>query len=68
MEVSVGAGADDVETADDGSIEVMTAPEQFDDVHAALVEAGLAPEVAEVMQRPSNETRLSWVAKMRKRS
>jgi YebC/PmpR family DNA-binding regulatory protein len=56
MEVSVGAGADDVETADDGSIEVMTAPEQFDDVHAALIEAKLAPEVAEVVQRPSNET------------
>ncbi len=52
----MSAGADDVETADDGSIEVMTAPEQFDDVHAALIEARLAPEVAEVVQRPSNET------------
>jgi len=56
MEVSVGAGADDVETADDGSIEVLTAPEQFDDVLAALTQAGLSPDVAEVVQRPSNET------------
>jgi transcriptional/translational regulatory protein YebC/TACO1 len=56
MEVSVGAGADDVETADDGSIEVLTAPEQFDDVLAALTQAGLSPDVAEVVERPSNET------------
>lgn len=59
MEVAVGAGADDVEAAHDGSIEVLTAPERFEEVSDALNTAGLRPEVAEVVQRPSNEAPVS---------
>ena len=59
MEAAVGAGADDVETVDDGTIEVLTAPEAFAAVSAALNDAGLQAEVAELVQRPSNEAPVS---------
>ena len=59
MEAAVGAGADDVEIADDGTIEVLTAPEAFAAVSAALNDAGLQAEVAELVQRPSNEAPVS---------
>ena len=59
MEAAVGAGADDVETADVGTIEVLTAPEAFAAVSAALNDAGLQAEVAELVQRPSNEAPVS---------
>lgn len=48
MEVALEAGADDVETHDDGSIDVTTAWEDFSSVKAAMEEAGLTPEGGEV--------------------
>lgn len=48
MEVALELGADDVVTHDDGSIEVMTAWEDFLAVKAGLIAAGLEPEEAEV--------------------
>jgi YebC/PmpR family DNA-binding regulatory protein len=51
MEVALEAGADDVITGDDGSIEVLCAPPVFEAVKAALEAAGLQPEVAEVTMR-----------------
>jgi len=51
IDVAAGAGAEDVETADDGSIEVVTPPEVFQDVLAALEAAGLEPASAEVTER-----------------
>ena len=54
MEVALDAGADDVVTGDDGSIEVLSAPNAFEDVKAALEGAGLKPEVAEVTWRAEN--------------
>ena len=59
MEAAVGAGADDVETVADGSIEVLAPPETYDVVNDALKEAGLEPELAQVIERPSNETPVS---------
>lgn len=56
MEAALEAGAEDIETDDDGSIEVLTTPEQFSDVLAAMRAAGLKPEEAEVTMRPS-----TWV-------
>ena len=58
MEVALDAGADDIETAEDGSIEVTTAPEAFSDVVAAMETAGLKPENAEVTMRASTEVAL----------
>jgi YebC/PmpR family DNA-binding regulatory protein len=59
MEVALEAGADDVMTDDDGAIEVLTAPGEFEAVKNALEAAGLKPEVAEVTMRPENTVPLS---------
>lgn len=54
MEVALEAGADDVITDDEGAIEVLTAPADFEAIKAALEAAGLHPEVAEVTMRAEN--------------
>jgi len=59
MEVALEAGADDVVTGDDGAIEVLTGPHDFESVKAALEAAGLKPEVAEVTMRAENTIELS---------
>jgi YebC/PmpR family DNA-binding regulatory protein len=59
MEVALEAGADDVVTGDDGSIEVLTAPTEFEAVKNALEAAGLKPELAEVTMRAENTIELS---------
>ncbi|MBX9794073.1 MAG: YebC/PmpR family DNA-binding transcriptional regulator [Burkholderiaceae bacterium] len=59
MEVALEAGADDVVTDDDGAIEVLTSPHDFEAVKAALEAAGLKPEVAEVTMRPENTVELA---------
>ncbi|HPZ58346.1 MAG TPA: YebC/PmpR family DNA-binding transcriptional regulator [Ottowia sp.] len=59
MEVALEAGADDVITDDDGAIEVLTDPAQFEAVKNALHAAGLAPEVAEVTMRAENSIDLA---------
>jgi len=59
MEVALDAGAEDVITGDDGAIEVLTAPADYEVVKAALEAAGLAPELAEVTMRPENTIELT---------
>jgi YebC/PmpR family DNA-binding regulatory protein len=58
MEVALEAGADDVVTHDDGSIEVLCAPSEFEAVQKALEAAGLAPDGAEVTMRPESNVEL----------
>jgi len=58
MLTALEAGADDVVTADDDSIEVLTTPEAYDDVKTALEEAGLVAENAEVTMRASIDVEL----------
>ncbi len=55
MEAAIDAGADDVLTNDDGSIEVVTAPHDFIRVKHALAKAGLKPEFADVTMKPQTE-------------
>ena len=52
MEVALEAGADDVVTDEDGAIEVLTQPAEFEAVKNALVAAGLTPDAADVTMRP----------------
>ncbi|MBC7700155.1 YebC/PmpR family DNA-binding transcriptional regulator [Aquabacterium sp.] len=59
MEVALEAGADDVITHDDGSIEVLTPPLEFEAIKAALTNVGLTPEVAEVTMRAENAVELT---------
>ncbi|MBI2311893.1 MAG: YebC/PmpR family DNA-binding transcriptional regulator [Betaproteobacteria bacterium] len=58
MEAALEAGAEDVIANDDGSIEVITAPNDFSGVRAALEKAGLKPELAEITMKPTTETEL----------
>ncbi|WP_077035266.1 YebC/PmpR family DNA-binding transcriptional regulator [Pelomonas sp. KK5] len=58
MEVALEAGAEDVVTDDDGAIEVLTGPADFEKVRDALEAAGLKAEVAEVTMRPENTIEL----------
>jgi len=58
MEVALEAGAEDVVTDDDGAIEVITAPGDFEAVKNALEAAGLKAELAEVTMRAENTIEL----------
>ncbi len=68
MEAALEAGAEDVVTNDDGSIEVICAPADFHAVKAGLEQAGLKAELADVTLKPLNETELAGedAAKMQK--
>jgi YebC/PmpR family DNA-binding regulatory protein len=59
MEVALEAGAEDVVTGEDGAIEVLTAPGEFEAVGKALEAAGLKAEVAEVTMRAENTISLA---------
>jgi YebC/PmpR family DNA-binding regulatory protein len=59
MEVALEAGAEDVITGEDGSIEVLTPPADFEAVKNALEAKGLKPEIAEVTMRAENAVELS---------
>ncbi|GEQ76588.1 putative transcriptional regulatory protein [Comamonas testosteroni] len=54
MEIALEAGADDVITDDEGGIEVLTAPGDFEAVRDALQVAGFTADMAEVTMRPEN--------------
>jgi YebC/PmpR family DNA-binding regulatory protein len=59
MEVALEAGAEDVVSNDDGSVDVLTDPEQFVAVRDAMQAAGLDAEQAEVTMRAANTTSLA---------
>jgi YebC/PmpR family DNA-binding regulatory protein len=68
MEVALEAGAEDVLTDEEGAIEVLTTPADFEAVKNALEAAGLVAEMAEVTWRAENSVSLSGdeAAKMQK--
>ena len=53
MDVAVSAGADDIDTLDDGSIMVSTPVDSFYEVVEAVEKAGLEYEEANIEQRPT---------------
>ncbi|WP_104034424.1 YebC/PmpR family DNA-binding transcriptional regulator [Vibrio jasicida] len=58
MEVALESGADDIETSEDGSIDVYTAPTDFGSVKDALDAAGFEADNAEVSLIPSTKAEL----------
>jgi len=68
MEVALEAGAEDVVSAEDGAIEVICPPNDFQMLKAALEKSGLKPELAEITMRASTDSELSGedAAKMQK--
>ena len=59
MEVAIEYGADDVITNDDGSIDVMTAPDDFFSVKDALIANNLNPEHSQITMEPTNRIELN---------
>lgn len=55
MDAALEAGADDVITHDDGSLEVICPPHDFAKVKTALEAAGFKAELAEVIMKPQTE-------------
>ncbi len=59
MEAALEAGADDVISNDDGSVDVLTLPTEFHTVKQAMLDAGLESEQAEVTMRAGVSSSLS---------
>jgi transcriptional/translational regulatory protein YebC/TACO1 len=59
MEAALEAGAEDVTTNDDGSLEVITGPYEFAAIKAALEKAGFKAEFGEVTMKANAETLLA---------
>jgi YebC/PmpR family DNA-binding regulatory protein len=59
MDAALEAGAEDVVANDDGSLEVVTGPQDFSAVKAALEKAGFKAELAEVTMKPTTETEMA---------
>jgi YebC/PmpR family DNA-binding regulatory protein len=68
MEAALDAGAEDVMKHDDGSVELICAPADFDAVKAALEKAKLKPELAGITMRPVSESALAGAEAARMRS
>ena len=58
MEAALEAGAEDVVVADDGSIEVLTAADEYAAVRQAMIEAGLEPEESDLTMRAQTNAEL----------
>lgn len=58
MEVALEAGAEDVVSNDDGSIDVLTAFEDYLTVKESMVAAGLTPDHGEVTMLPSTSVEM----------
>jgi YebC/PmpR family DNA-binding regulatory protein len=59
MESALDAGAEDVIAHEDGSIEVISPPADFQAVRDALTKAGMKPEFGEIIMKPVTETVLT---------
>lgn len=59
MEAALDAGAEDIVTNDDGSIEVITGPYDFSRARASLEQAGFKAEFGEVTMKPTAENVLT---------
>ena len=55
MEIALEAGAEDVTSDDEGGVEVISEPHDFAAVKDAFDQAGLKPDVAEIVMKPLNE-------------
>lgn len=58
MEAAIEAGAEDVVVDDDGAIEVLADPGNFESVRDGMLKAGLEPETAQLTMRASTSADL----------
>jgi len=59
MEAALEAGADDIVTNMDGSIDILTSPENYEQVHHKLAAEGLQPDQSNISMIASNQVDLS---------
>lgn len=59
MEAALEAGAEDIVSHADGSVDVLTTPEEFILTKQAMENAGLKPESAEIIEKAENETQVT---------
>jgi len=59
MQAALDAGADDVQTDEEGVIEVVCPPADYAAVRDAFAAAGLVPETGDVVMKALNETELT---------
>lgn len=59
LEAALEAGAEDVETNEDGSVSVTTPFEEYMSVKDAMISAGFEPEEAEIIEKPTTETEVT---------
>ncbi len=59
MEAALDAGADDVQTDEEGVIEVICPPQAFAAVRDAFAQRNLVPEMADIVMKPNNEVNLT---------
>lgn len=59
MEAALEAGADDVTNHDDGSVDVLTTPDDFLNVKQAMIDAGYEPESADITMNPATTVDLN---------
>ncbi len=59
MEAALEAGAEDVLSHEDGSVEVISAPPDFISVQSALEKAGFKADLAEITMKPVNEAAMT---------
>lgn len=65
MQISLDAGAEDIVNNDDGSIEVITIPENFTKVKGAIEKSGLKASASEVSMLPSMQVTLDKEASLK---
>ena len=58
IEIAIDAGAEDVVTNDDRSIDVLTSPADFETIRETMTAAGLTPDNAEVTMRAATSVQL----------
>ncbi|MDH4030508.1 MAG: YebC/PmpR family DNA-binding transcriptional regulator [Chromatiales bacterium] len=58
MEAALEAGAEDVSSNEDGTVDVITGPAAFENIRDGMIAAGHAPENAEVTMRPTTTAEL----------
>jgi len=59
MEAALEAGAEDVDTNEDGSVDVTTTPESFTSVKEAMFAAGMETDIADITMNPSTSVELA---------
>ena len=59
VDIAIEAGAEDVDSAEDGSVEVITSPEDFQQIKEMFLQAGFKTIMAEIAMLPQTYTDLT---------